>query len=62
MNKSMKDELKGKFHEVKGKIKEEAGKVTNNSDLKVEGHAEKLAAKSKRSSARWSTYWRSRYD
>ena len=30
MKKSMKDEIKGKFHEVKGKVKEKAGKVTNN--------------------------------
>jgi uncharacterized protein YjbJ (UPF0337 family) len=33
MKKSMKDEIKGKFHEVKGKVKEKAGKVTNNPDL-----------------------------
>ena len=30
MKKSMKDEIKGKFHEVKGKVREKAGKVTNN--------------------------------
>src|ERR1017187_10260170 len=36
MKKSMKDEIKGKFHEVKGKVKEKAGKVTNNPDLKAE--------------------------
>ena len=42
MNKSMKDEIKGKFHEVEGSAKEKAGKVTNNPDLKAEGHAEKL--------------------
>src|ERR1035441_1901855 len=45
MKKSMKDEIKGKFHEVKGKVKEKAGKVTNNPDLKTEGHAEKLRGK-----------------
>jgi uncharacterized protein YjbJ (UPF0337 family) len=45
MKKSMKDEIKGKFHEVKGKVKEKAGKVTNNPDLKAEGHAEKLRGK-----------------
>ena len=28
MKKSMKDEIKGKFHEVKGKVKEKAGKVS----------------------------------
>jgi uncharacterized protein YjbJ (UPF0337 family) len=42
MKKSMKDEIKGKFHEVEGKAKEKVGKVTNNPDLKAEGHAEKL--------------------
>jgi len=45
MKKSMKDEIKGKFHEVKGGVKEKAGKVTNNPDLKAEGHAEKLSGK-----------------
>ena len=40
MKKSMKDEIKGKFHEVKGKVKEKAGKVTKNPDLKAGGHAE----------------------
>lgn len=45
MNKSMKDEIKSKFHEVKGSVKEKAGKVTNNPDLKAEGHAEKLSGK-----------------
>src|ERR1039457_2501288 len=39
MKKSMKDEIKGKFHEVKGSVKEKAGKVTNNPDLKAESHA-----------------------
>ena len=33
MKKSMKDEIKGKFHEVIGKVKEKAGKLTNNPDL-----------------------------
>ena len=28
MKESMKDEIKGKFHEVKGSVKEKAGKVT----------------------------------
>jgi uncharacterized protein YjbJ (UPF0337 family) len=45
MKKSMKDEIKGKFHEVKGSVKEKAGKVTNNPDLKAEGHTEKLRGK-----------------
>jgi uncharacterized protein YjbJ (UPF0337 family) len=45
MKKSMKDEIKGTFHEVKGKGKEKAGKVTNNPDLKAEGRAEKVGGK-----------------
>jgi uncharacterized protein YjbJ (UPF0337 family) len=45
VKKSMKDEIKGTFHEVKGSVKEKAGKVTNNPDLKAEGHAEKLTGK-----------------
>ena len=45
MKKSMKDEIKGKFHEVEGKVKEKVGKVTNNPDLTAEGHAEKLRGK-----------------
>jgi uncharacterized protein YjbJ (UPF0337 family) len=45
MNKGMKDKIKGKFHEVKGNVKGKAGKVTNNPDLKSEGHAEKLRGK-----------------
>ena len=28
MKKSMKDEIKGKFHEVEGNVKEKVGKVT----------------------------------
>ena len=36
---------KASFHEVKGNVKEKAGKVTNNPDLKAEGHAEKLRGK-----------------
>jgi uncharacterized protein YjbJ (UPF0337 family) len=31
--------------DTKGKVKEKAGKVTNNPDLKAEGHAEKLCGK-----------------
>jgi uncharacterized protein YjbJ (UPF0337 family) len=45
MKKSTRDEIKGKFHEAEGKVKEKAGEVTNNPDLKAEGHAEKLRGK-----------------
>jgi uncharacterized protein YjbJ (UPF0337 family) len=36
---------KASVDEVKGNVKEKAGKVTNNPDLKAEGHAEKLRGK-----------------
>jgi uncharacterized protein YjbJ (UPF0337 family) len=45
MKKSMKDEIKGKFHEVEGQVIEKVGTVTNNRELKAEGHAEKLRGK-----------------
>jgi uncharacterized protein YjbJ (UPF0337 family) len=44
MKPSMKDKIKGSFHEVKGTIKEEVGKVTNDRNLKAKGKAEKKAA------------------
>jgi uncharacterized protein YjbJ (UPF0337 family) len=40
---SMKDKIKGSFHEAKGTIKEEVGKVTNDRNLKAKGKAEKKA-------------------
>jgi uncharacterized protein YjbJ (UPF0337 family) len=43
MKPSMKDKIKGGFHEVKGTIKEEVGKVTNDRNLKAKGKAEKKA-------------------
>jgi len=43
MKPSMKDKIKGNFHEVKGTIKEEVGKVTNDRNLKAKGKAEKKA-------------------
>ena len=45
MKPSMKDKLKGSFHEAKGTIKEEVGKVTNDRNLTAKGKAEKKAAK-----------------
>ena len=41
MKPSMKDKIKGSFHEVKGTIKEEVGKVTNDRNLKARGKARK---------------------
>jgi len=45
MKSSMKDKVKGTFHEAKGKVKEMAGKITDNPKLEGEGKAEKIAGK-----------------
>jgi len=43
MKSSMKDKVKGTFHEAKGKVKEMAGKITDNPKLRAKGKAEKIA-------------------
>jgi uncharacterized protein YjbJ (UPF0337 family) len=45
MKSSMKDKVKGKFHEAKGNVKEMAGKITDNPKLEAKGDAEKIAGK-----------------
>jgi len=45
MKSSMKDKVKGTFHEAKGKVKEMAGKITDNPKLKALGKSEKIAGK-----------------
>jgi len=45
MKSSMKDKVKGKFHEAKGDVKEMAGKITDNPRLEAEGKGEKMAGK-----------------
>ncbi|MGD0887441.1 MAG: CsbD family protein [Thermodesulfovibrionales bacterium] len=45
MKSSMKDKVKGTFHEAKGKVKEMAGEFTDNPKLEVKGKAEKIAGK-----------------
>ncbi|RPI36514.1 MAG: CsbD family protein [Nitrospiraceae bacterium] len=45
MKSSMKDKVKGTFHETKGKVKEVAGKITDNPKLEAKGKAEKIAGK-----------------
>ena len=45
MKSSMKDKVKGTFHEAKGKIKEMAGKITDNPKLEAKGKVEKIAGK-----------------
>jgi uncharacterized protein YjbJ (UPF0337 family) len=48
MKSSMKDKVKGTFHEAKGKVKEVAGKTTDNPKLEAEGKVEKIAGKAQR--------------
>jgi len=38
MKSSMKDKVKGTFHEAKGKVEEMAGKITDNPKLEAEGN------------------------
>lgn len=45
MKSSMKDKVKGTFHEAKGKVKEIAGKITDNPKLEAEGRGEMIAGK-----------------
>ena len=45
MKSSMKDKVKGTFHEAKGKAKEMAGKITDNPKLEAKGKAENIAGK-----------------
>jgi len=45
MKSSMKDKVKGTFHDAKGKVKEMAGKITDNPELEAKGSAEKIAGK-----------------
>jgi uncharacterized protein YjbJ (UPF0337 family) len=48
MKSSMKDKVKGTFHEAKGKVKEMAGKVSDNPKLEAKGKGEKIAGKAQR--------------
>ena len=45
MKSSMKDKVKGTFHEAKGSIKEMTGKITDKPELEAKGDAEKIAGK-----------------
>ena len=45
MKSSMKDKVKGTFHEAKGTVKEMVGEITDNSKLKAKGKVEKIAGK-----------------
>ena len=48
MKSSMKDKVKGTFHEAKGKTKEMAGKITDNPKLEAKGKAENIAGKTQK--------------
>jgi uncharacterized protein YjbJ (UPF0337 family) len=45
MKSSMKDKVKGTFHEAKGKVKEMAGKITDHPKLEAKGKVENIAGK-----------------
>jgi uncharacterized protein YjbJ (UPF0337 family) len=45
MKASMKDKVKGTFHEAKGKVKEMAGEITDNPNLEAKGKTEQIAGK-----------------
>jgi len=45
MKSSVKDQVKGMFHEVRGTAKEVAGKLSDNPKLEGEGLGEKIAGK-----------------
>ena len=45
MKLSIKDKVKGTYHEAKGAVKEIAGEITDNPKLEAKGKAEKIAGK-----------------
>jgi uncharacterized protein YjbJ (UPF0337 family) len=45
MKDSTKDKIEGAAREAKGSVKEKIGRATNNPNLEVEGHDEKVAGK-----------------
>jgi uncharacterized protein YjbJ (UPF0337 family) len=45
MKSSMKDKVKGTFHETKGAAKEMVGEIIGNPKLEAKGKAEKIAGK-----------------
>jgi len=48
MSSSLKDKVKGSFHEAKGKVRELAGRNTNNRGLEAKGTVEKNAGKAQK--------------
>ena len=45
MKSSMKNKVKGAYHEAKGKVKEMAGNITDNPKLEAEGAVEMIVGK-----------------
>jgi uncharacterized protein YjbJ (UPF0337 family) len=48
MKSSMKDKVKGTFHEAKGKAKEVVGEITDNRKLEAKGKVEKIGGKAQK--------------
>lgn len=48
MKSSVRDKVKGMFHDAKGKTSEMAGKITDNPKLEARGKGEKIAGKAQR--------------
>lgn len=48
MKSSMKDKVKGTYHEAKGKVRETAGKITDNPTLEAKGKVENIAGKTQK--------------
>ncbi len=48
MKSSVKDKVKGTFHEAKGKAKEMVGKASDNPKLEAKGKAENIAGKAQK--------------
>lgn len=45
MKSSLKDKVKGSFHEAKGKVREVTGKIIDDPQLEAEGKGEVIAGK-----------------
>ena len=48
MSSSMKDKVKGSFHEAEGKVLESAGKINNDRELEAKGAVEKNVGKAQK--------------
>ena len=48
MKASMRDQIRGSFHEMKGTLKENLGEIRDDAELRAEGKAEKQAGEIQR--------------